>query len=150
MRPEISGFYKGLIYCSSLKQANQISNDLHKIIIYRIGSQISCEVKRGCSEYPISFPKYKEINMSGPQVMNFDQNWKTFENEYDARKPITPEITREPTISGINLSDFLIIRKWVDYAKGLKDPTVNLFKENEIIHQDIYDRAKTRRKFFSA
>ena len=54
------------------------------------------------------------------------------------------------SISGINLSDFLIIRKWVDYAKGLKDPTVNLFKENEIIHRDIYDRAKTRRKFFSA
>ena len=144
LRPEISGFYKGLVYCSGLKQANQISTYLSKVLTERIGYGLLCEVKRGCSEYPISFPKYKEINNFGPQVMNFNKDWKALEDEHDEKKSITADETRRPTIRGLNLSDFLIFRKWIDYAKGLGDPTVNLFKERTVLYHDIYDKAKAR------
>ena len=83
LRPEIPGFYKGLIYCSDLDQANQISKHLNKILKYNIGPHINSSVKRGCSQYGISYPDYKEINQSGPQVMNYDQNWKEIEVSYD-------------------------------------------------------------------
>ena len=65
MRSEIPGFYKGLIYCSSLKEAYQIADYLQIVIIEKIGPGLPLAVKRGCSEYPIAFPEYKEINQSG-------------------------------------------------------------------------------------
>ena len=38
---------------------------------------MSVIIKRGCSEYPISFPDYKKINKSGPQLMNYNENWES-------------------------------------------------------------------------
>ena len=70
LRPNIAGFYKGYIFCSGLKQANQISAHVNEVLEKRIGSGLSSTVKRGCSEYPISFPDYKEINNSGAEVPN--------------------------------------------------------------------------------
>ena len=56
LRPEISGFYKGLIYCSGLDQANKIKEIIDVAIKDHIDSDLSSKIKRGCSEYPISFP----------------------------------------------------------------------------------------------
>ena len=58
LRPKISGFYKGLIYCTSLEQANQTAEYLDEVVKQRIGPGLSPKVKRGCSEFPISFPDY--------------------------------------------------------------------------------------------
>ena len=148
LRPEISGFYKGLIYCSGLKQANQIADHLDIIIKESIGSDLSSTVKRGCSEYAISYPDYKEINQSGPQVMNYDNDWKEIEVSYDRKNPVHTEQIIRTSLSGINLSDILIIRKWIDYAKGIGDPSADLLNHNTVNYQLIHDRAKARLKLF--
>ena len=82
--------------------------------------------------------------------MNFNQEWKTFEDEHDEKNPTTVHVTKIPTISGINLSDFLIFRKWIDYAKGIADPTANLFNVGKISYQEIYNKAKSRGKYFKS
>ena len=46
------------------------------------------------------------------------------------------------------LSDILIIQKWVDYAKGLGDPTSELFHSYEVKYQSVYKVAKDRSKEF--
>ena len=149
LRPEISGFYKGLIYCSGLKQANQIAKHLDTIIKGRIDKELSSKVKRGCSEYPISFPDYKEINNSGPQLMKYKKSWKAIEENYDNRNPINTYKNRRSSLSGLNLNDALVIQKWIDYAKGISDPSADLLKQSPIYYQDIYDKAKVRLNSFN-
>ena len=144
MRPEISGFYKGLIYCSSVKEAYQIADYLEILIKENIRSGLNVMVKRGCSEYPISFPDYKAINKSGSQLMNYNEDWKSIEEDYDSLNSIKFSKIITPNISGLNLHDILIIRNWIDYAKGIGDPSVYLLNQNTIFSTKIYKEAKTR------
>ena len=144
LRPEISGFYKGLIYCSSLKQANQISEYLDITIKQSIGLGLCSTVKRGCSEYAISYPDYKEINNTGPQVMNYKKEWEVIEESHDKNEPFFHNDKLRVSLPGLNLSDILIIRKWIDYAKGIGDPSADLLNQDTVYYQDIYDRAKAR------
>ena len=143
LRSQIPGFYKGLIYCSSLEEACQIADYLELIVKESIRPELPVTVKRGCSEYPNSFPEYKEINKSGNQLMNYNEDWKKIEEDYDSKNPIvTNNIT--PSLTCLNLSDILIIRNWIDYAKGIGDPSAELLNQNMVFSQSIYDIAKNR------
>jgi tetratricopeptide (TPR) repeat protein len=144
IRPEISGFYKGLIYCSSLEEAYQISDYLGIVIKENIGLGLNAVVKRGCSEYPISFPDYKVINKSGAQLMNYNEKWKLIEQDHDSTNPIKSNKIITPSLSGLNLHDILIIRNWIDYAKGIGDPSVHLLNQNTLFSPTMYKIAKTR------
>ena len=144
IRPEISGFYKGLIYCSSLEEAYQIVDYLGIVIKENIGSGLHAVVKRGCSEYPISFPDYKVINKSGAQPMNYNEDWKLIEEDHDSTSPIKSNKIITPSLSGLNLHDVLIIQNWIDYAKGIGDPSVDLLNQNTVVSPTIYKTAKTR------
>ena len=144
LRPEIPGFYKGLIYCSGLEQANQIAKDLDIVIKQSIGSGLPLQIKRGCSEYAISFPDYKDINNSGTQLMNYNKNWKGIEEGHDVKKSMLATKKIRPSLSNLSLGDFLIIRKWVDYARGIGDPSADLVSQDTVYYQDVYDLAKAR------
>ena len=144
MRSEISGFYKGLIYCSSLKEAYQIADYLEMVVKEKIGSGLPLAVKRGCSEYPIAFPDYKEINKSGAQLMNYNEDWKLIEEDYDSKNAIKSKSTILPSLSCLSLSDVLIIRNWIDYAKGIGDPSAQLLNGNVVVSQRVYEIAKSR------
>ena len=82
-RPNIPGFYKGFIYCSSLPEALEISKNLNVCIQNNIRIDLNSKVKRGCSEYYLEFPQYKEISLSGCQPMNYNENWRAIEKEID-------------------------------------------------------------------
>jgi hypothetical protein len=144
MRPEISGFYKGLIYCSSLEEAYQIANYLKIVVKENIRPGLHIMIKRGCSEYAISFPDYKAINKSGAQLMNYNEEWKSIEEDYDSLSSLKSNKIITPSLSGLNLQDVLIIRNWIDYAKGIGDPSVYLLNKNIVFSQKIYKSAKTR------
>ena len=143
MRKEVSGFYKGLIYCTGLEEANQIANYLGKILEEKISSELCVVIKRGCSEYPVSFPNYKEINKSGPQLMNYNENWKSIEKNHDSLNPMKSNKII-PTLSGINFHDILIIQNWIDYAKGIGDTSLNLLGQTKVFSPKIFEIAKKR------
>lgn len=143
LRSQIPGFYKGLIYCSSLEEAFRIADYLEPILKESIRSELPVTVKRGCSEYSDSFPEYKEINKSGNQLMNYNEAWQKIEQDYDSRNPISiNDIV--PSLSSLNLSDILIMRNWIDYAKGIGDPSAKLLNHDQIFSQSIYGTAKNR------
>ena len=144
MRSEISGFYKGLIYCSSLKEAYQIADYLEMVINERIGSGLPLAVKRGCSEFPIMFPDYKEINKFGAQLMNYNEDWKQIEENYDLQNPIKSKSIIPPSLSCLSLSDVLIVRNWIDYAKGIGDSSAQLLNQNGVVSHRVYEIAKSR------
>ena len=148
MRPNISGFYKGLIYCYGLKEANQTANYVKKIINENISSKLLVTVKRGCSEYPISFPNYKKINNFGDQPMNYNENWKSIEEKYDTLNSIKLNKII-PSVSGLNFHDILIIQNWMDYAKGIGDSSVNLLNQTKIYSLKIFKILKKRTNKYS-
>ena len=149
LRPEISGSYKGIIFCSGLKQAQLIANHLDFIIKGSIAPELTSSIKRGCSEYSISYPDYKEINESGPQLMSFNKDWKVFEESHDKKNSLYAEKIIRKSLYGLSLSDILIIRKWIDYAKGIGDPSADLLNQNILYYQHIYDQARTRTDLFN-
>ena len=144
MRPEISGFYKGYIFCSSVEEAYQIADYLEIFIKENIGSGLHAVIKRGCSEYALSFPDYKAINKSGDQLMNYNEDWKLIEEEDNLLNSLKSNRIIIPTLPGLNLQDILVIRNWIDYAKGIGDASVHLLRQNKIFSQAIYNKAKKR------
>ena len=76
--------------------------------------------------------------------MKYNENWKLIEEDYDLLNSLKSTRVITPTLPGLNLQDILIIRNWIDYAKGIGDSSVHLLKENEIFFQEIYNKAKTR------
>ena len=146
MRPEISGFYKGLIFCSSLEEAYQIANDLEKILKKKIRPNLKAIVKRGCSEYGVKFSEYKLINKSGPQKMIYQKNWKIIEENFDSKNSKKYNESLNPTLDGLNFHDFLVIQNWIDYAKGINDQNLNEFKHYKIFSREVYAAAKKRKE----
>ena len=143
-RSEISGFYKGLIYCSTLEEAYKIADYLQVVLNNNVGPGLFADVKRGCSEFPISFPDYKLINKSGPQLMSYNKKWQSIEEEHDSLNPIRSNKIIIPSLSSLSLKDILIIQNWIDYAKGIGDPSVHSLNQNSIFSPKIYKEAKTR------
>tara|TARA_Y100000991_G_scaffold215625_1_gene206950 strand:- start:2482 stop:5184 length:2703 start_codon:yes stop_codon:yes gene_type:complete len=129
-RNNVSGFYKGLIYCSGLNEALEISKKLNVIIQNSIRVDLISKVKRGCSEYPLEFPEYKEINISGNQPMNYNEEWRNIENEIDGGNKDWGKANK--SIEGFNLNNFLIMRNWVAYAQLIGDQSVNKISEEQI------------------
>ena len=144
MRPEVAGFYKGLIYCSSLGEAYEIADYLAVIVKERFGSELSLAVKRGCSEYSNAFPDYNKINRTGPQEMNYNPDWRPIEDDYDLKNPTKYEKIVWPSLSGLSLSDVLIMRNWIDYAKGIGDSSAQLLGQNGVVSHKVYKIAKSR------
>ncbi len=130
LRPEISGFYKGLIYCLDLTEAFEISKKLNIQIQKNIKINLISKVKRGCSEYPLEFPQYKEIRTSGNQPMNYDAKWKRIEEEIDRGKKEWGKSIK--SLEGFTLNDFLIMRNWIAYAQKIGDQSVSKITNEQI------------------
>ena len=73
LRKNIPGNYKGYIYCNSLEEANYALKFLKPILDNNLYQQYSISVKRGCSEYALSYPAYKNTNKE--ILMSYNNNW---------------------------------------------------------------------------
>ena len=145
LRVGIAGFYKGLVFCSSLEEANKISDYLTLLVRDNIGLGIPVSVKRGCSEYSISYPQYKEINNLGPQVMNYNEEWRSIEVKHDAKYPINKEKIETPQgFEGLSLSDFLIMQNWLVYAQEIGDYSYKVLTSEPVYSNFIVEGAKAR------
>ena len=145
IRPDISGFYKGLIYCRGLEQAREVKELLDIELQKIFADKITVQIKRGCSECPLKFPDYGKITDNGITAMDYPTEWKVLEDQFDQSSPLKPKENIKPSISGFCLSDFYIIQKWIDYAKGLDDPSCKEFDNHPIVFKDIFDIAVLRK-----
>ena len=143
-RPKIPGFYKGYVYCRGIDEASAVSKYLNGILQKRIRPSMFSEIKRGCSEYPHTFPAYKEINISGPQLMNYNPKWKKIEIEHDEKFPIKPKNNIKPTLRGLSLLDCKILQNWFSYAKGIGDQSLDLKDENINFRSQFYEIGQDR------
>ena len=117
-RNEISGLYKGIIYCTSFEEAKKILNDLTPILQKHIDYKSS--IKRGCSEFYRSFPDFKEVNKKSKKYMEYPIEWKKMEKNEEIKKNLNT-IKHTNSISGLSISDFFVINQWLNYAEIIND-----------------------------
>lgn len=124
LRPEISGTYKGLIYCSSLLEAKKVLSLINPTIKKNLSSKTKMVIRRGCSEFGISYPKYKETNKNEDMLMKYNKSWEIKE------KIIDEEILKESkkrkriineSLRGLSVNDILVMNNWLNYAKNIND-----------------------------
>jgi tetratricopeptide (TPR) repeat protein len=146
-RPEISGAYKGYIYCSSMKEANKIL----QFILPTLNKFLKCKIniKRGCSEFYKSFPNYKLIDENETNFMKYNNEWENIEKEDDSKIQNVEKIYKK-TINGLSLSDFLIMRNWLSYAKIIDDSSYKNITEDipnsELVTSLVSDQLDFRKK----
>lgn len=80
--------------------------------------------------------------------MDYPLEWKVEEDQFDQDNLIKPKENLIPSQPEFCLSDFYIIQKWIDYAKGLDDPSSECFGDLPIIFPNVYDIAVDRRTRF--
>ena len=134
-RPDVKGSYKGFIYCNSLEEAKNIQMQLKKIIQKNISSKLVPEIKRGCTEFGVKYPKYKDFEHDS---MEYKKDWNKFENTVDKKFPkfLSNKKDRE-TSKGINLRDILIIKNWLLFAKLIGDDTYKRISNENLTNKNI-------------
>ncbi len=124
LRPIASGCYKGIIYCFGIEDAEEIYSKLEKILLNKIIRNYLMTIKRGCTEFGIEHPDYKIINKQSEKFMNYNTDWKEKENIIDntsLKIQRQKNIKHSKSINGVTLSDVLIMKNWLYYAKLIGD-----------------------------
>ena len=126
----VGGTYKAILFCSELEQAKQSATVLTGLT-EACSYETKISIKRGCSEFAASFPQYKETSGDKFGSFLYPQQWAKIEDEFDEANP---NILRRvnPSMPHVALHDLCIVRKWIDYAKGLGDASVPKFSTLEI------------------
>lgn len=121
-RKQVSGAYKGLIYCRSIEEGKEISGIVQKIMSVEISGNIPVSLKRGCSEYADAYPEYAQINQ-GVAVMNYKEEWQEYETLAEQQlvvNPLTP-VNREHEPQTYTAEDAIAMLGWLKYAATIGD-----------------------------
>ena len=134
-RRNVSGNYKSYIFCTGLEEAKKIirlvSDEIKKSGI----AARKIIIKHGCTEFYEEYPEYEKINYNGEQKFQYFNEWQEKEDLIDKslnKNNVNDEKIVGPTINQITLSDILIIKNWMAYAKLIDDKSLN-----EIFTKDI-------------
>ena len=149
-RNNVSGLYKGLIYCSSFEEAEQILEDITPLLKKNLKFKV--QIKRGCSEFYNLFPNYKITQADKKDFMSYNDKWQEIEQNSDIMKNFNT-IKFNHSIPGLSISDFLIIIHWLNYAKIIGDLTyknLNIdFFNSRFIDNKLLNQVEFRKNEFN-
>ena len=66
-----------------MEQAQSVKSLLDLELKSVFGSEISSQIKRGCSEFPLKHPEYGKVSSEANDMFKFPQEWKSFEKQFD-------------------------------------------------------------------
>ena len=135
-REKISGNYKGYIYCNDLDEAKTIFNKIDNILNNVKINKIEILIKHGCTEFYKPYPEFQKIVTDNTTQMKYNENWKNKEDIIDAKTPMRIETDMKrycPSLKGVNLSDILIIKNWINYANLIGDFSYKKVYDQKII-----------------
>ena len=145
LRPNIPGTYKGLIYCSSKEDADNIFNITKPFVEKLMRENFDIKVKRGCTEFDLAFPGYKDTD--DLKNITYDNNWKKKEELID-REILNGSKKGKKVFSrslpGACLGDILIMNNWLNYAKLINDETYKDIADEIFFSEYIYHAVKKR------
>jgi len=149
-RYNVTGRYKGMIYCSSFNEAKKILEEI--IPLLKKNLKFTADIKRGCSEFYNLFPDYKTTNPDNKDFLKYDHKWEEIEKNLKITKN-SNTIKVNDSIPGLSICDFLIINHWLNYAKIVGDLTykkidLDFFNSKFIEHQ-LFNQVEFRTKQFN-
>lgn len=121
-RPKITGTYKGMVYCRSIEEGAEIIQMLQPIVSDEVSNNIPITLKRGCSEFALSYPAYTQIEQ-GAAPMEYKSEWKKLEDRADNsavvnKIPNAKDTYNSPTYV---LDDYKVMLTWLKYAATIGD-----------------------------
>lgn len=126
VRKQISGAYKGLIYCRGTEEGMEILELTRSQVSRKISKDVPVTLKRGCSEYPLAYPEYSQ------GTMEYNEQWRKYEEladkEFVFKIPPADFSYNHPTFT---TDEVRVMLAWLVYAKTIGDLT----------YQKIYDGA---------
>ena len=145
LRPGIPGTYKGLIYCSSIEEAESVFEIVKPYMQKLMLDNFDIKIKRGCTEFDLAFPGYKEVDDLNKIV--YDEGWKKKEELIDheisnGSKKGKKVFNR--SLSGTCLGDILIINNWLNYAKLINDKSYKKITDEIFFSEYIFQAVKKR------
>ena len=149
-RNDVSGLYKGMIYCTSLEEAKEILREITPKL--KNSLEFKVDIKRGCSEFYKLFPNYKFTDSNNKNFMDYDKNWEEIEENIKITRNFNT-IKLNNSVPGLSISDFLVIIQWLNYAKIIGDLTykeINLdFFGSRFIDHQLTKQVEFRKKEFN-
>ena len=76
-REEISGTYKGLVYCRGLEEGNEVLKIVQQEVAEHISPKVNVALKRGCSEFEVTYPEFAVAE--GERLMQYNPKWQRYE-----------------------------------------------------------------------
>ena len=145
LRPGIPGTYKGLIYCSSIEEAESVFEIVKLYMQKLMLDNFDIKIKRGCTEFDLAFPGYKEVDDLNKIV--YDEGWAKKEELIDyeisnGSKKGKKVFNR--SLSGTCLGDILIINNWLNYAKLINDKSYKKITDEIFFSEYIFQAVKKR------
>ena len=121
LRKHAKGFYKGIIYCSEIDEAESVVNETRLYISERSKIKPIFSVKRGCTEFANAHKEYGEIGSLGNLRQGKEQRkeWEFNEKRFMRGKS---ELKAAGTTGWeFNLGELLILKNWILYAIAMED-----------------------------
>ena len=145
LRPGIPGTYKGLIYCSSIEEAESVFEIVKLYMQKLMLDNFDIKIKRGCTEFDLAFPGYKKVDDLNKIV--YDEGWTKKEELIDheisnGSKKGKKVFNR--SLSGTCLGDILIINNWLNYAKLLNDKSYKKITDEIFFSEYIFQAVEKR------
>jgi tetratricopeptide (TPR) repeat protein len=145
LRPGIPGTYKGLIYCSSIEEAESVFEIVKLYMQKLMLDNFDIKIKRGCTEFDLAFPGYKEVDDLNKIV--YDEGWAKKEELIDyeisnGSKKGKKVFNR--SLSGTCLGDILIINNWLNYAKFINDKSYKKITDEIFFSEYIFQAVKKK------
>jgi len=145
LRPGIPGTYKGLIYCSSIEEAESVFEIVKPYMQKLMLDNFDIKIKRGCTEFDLAFPGYKKVEDLNKIV--YDEEWTKKEELIDheisnGSKKGKKVFNR--SLSGTCLGDILIINNWLNYAKLLNDKSYKKITDEIFFSEYIFQAVEKR------
>lgn len=133
-RPQISGSYVGLIYCEGKADALTVLEQVKDLVHQKISSDIPVTLKRGCSEFPLQFPDYAEIENQAKELKP-EPAWLELEQQHDALHSYTQSKINYQECNEYSNYPFnraLAIMSWLQYASSIEDESYKLITGKSI------------------
>lgn len=108
--------YKGYIYFRDIKEADLIANEIKDKLEIFLDTKINLTIKRGCSEYYVKYPEFKDEKKKLSDTDSWAKNEEIFDKQ-NYKDGIEKKRIKQKSLSGLTLSDLLIFNKWLSYSK---------------------------------
>lgn len=122
-RQAVSGTYKGLIYCQSLDEGKEVLEIARQVVAEEISKDVPVSLKRGCSEYAVTYPEYAQTGQDKP-AMEYRDEWQGDEEQAGKEWAV---INTSPPASPVyepqtyTPRDALVMFTWLKYAATIGD-----------------------------